>query len=138
MEYAIICVLHHKERNPMKKYIITAKMQNDIIDLAMNTRGVDLYSVKWNWSGISKSVDKAYCQSEMEILEAIANLDFDKVDDMIMGGDVPVGGMVVVCDGKAPRNGFVCANGNEWIVRKLKVRESNAIVYSIFNEKSKC
>ena len=43
--------------------------------------------------------------------------------------------MVVVCDGKTPRNGFVCANGNEWILKKLKVRESNAIVYSIFNEK---
>ena len=52
---------------------------------------------------------------------------------MIMGGDVPVGGMVVVCDGKTPRHGFVCGNGNEWFVKKLRVRESNAIVYSIFN-----
>ena len=116
----------------MKKYIITAKNPKDIIGLSMNTLEVDLTKVKWDWTHMSQSEDDANCSSEKEILDAIFDGRLDDVDDMIMGGDVPVGGMVVVCDGKKPKNGFICANGKEWIIKELKVRESNAIVYSIF------
>ena len=119
----------------MKKYIITAKKPEDIINLTLNTRGVDLSTVKWDWAHISQADEDALCKSEQDILDALEHKEFKHIDDMIMSGEVPVGAMVVVCDGKTPRNGFVCANGNEWILKKLKVRESNAIVYSIFNEK---
>ena len=119
----------------MKKYIITAKKSEDIINLSLNTRSVDLSKVKWDWAHISQSEDSALCEDEQDILDALAHNELERVDDMIMGGDVPVGGMVVVCDGKSPRTGFICGNGKDWIVKKLKVRESNAIVYSIFKEK---
>lgn len=119
----------------MKKYIITAKKPEDVINLTFNTRGVDMSKVKWDWAHISQAEEDARCQCEQDVLDAVGRKDFKSVDDMIMCGEVPVGAMVVVCDGKTPRNGFVCANGNEWILKKLKVRESNAIVYSIFNEK---
>ena len=117
----------------MKKYIITAKNPKDIIDLTLNTKKVDMSKVKWDWTHMSQSEDDANCSSEKEILDAIFDGHLDDVDDMIMGGDVPVGGMVVICDGKKkPTHGFICANGKEWIIKELKVRESNAIVYSIF------
>ena len=116
----------------MKKYIITAKNPEDIINLTLKTKEVDLSKVKWDWTHMTQSEDDANCSSENEILDAIFDGHLDKVDDMIMGGDVPVGGMVVVCDGKKPKHGFICANGKEWIIKELKVRESNAIVYSIF------
>ena len=119
----------------MKKYIITAKFPKDIINLSLNTRSVDMTKVKWDWTHVSQSEDDPICKSEQDILDAIAIQNMSHVDDMIMGGDVPVGGMVVVCDGKAPKTGFICGNGDDWIVRKLKVRESNAILYSIFQEK---
>lgn len=116
----------------MKKYIITAKHPEDIINLTLKTKEVDLTKVKWDWTHITPSEDDANCKSEQDILDALSCNELSHVDDMIMGGDVPVGGMVVVCDGKTPRNGFICGNGNEWFVKKLRVRESNAIVYSIF------
>ena len=119
----------------MKKYIITAKSLDDVIRLTLNTRGVDISKVKWDWANISQSEDDASCKSEQDILDAIAFNEMSHVDDMIMSGDVPVGSMVVVCDGKSPKTGFICGNGTDWIVRKLKVRESNAITYSIFNKK---
>ena len=121
----------------MKKYIITAKKPDDIINLTLDTRGVDLSKVKWDWANISRSDDEARCNSEDEVLDALNHNEPRHVDDMIMGGDVPVGSMVVVCDGKTPRYGFVCGNGQDWFIRNLKVRESNAIVYSIFSKKAK-
>ena len=116
----------------MKKYIITAKNPEDIINLSMNTREVDMEKVKWDWTHMTQSEDDANCNSEQEILDALSVGDNHLVDNMIMGGDVPVGSMVVVCDGKKPKNGFICGNGTDWFVKKLKVRESNAIAYSIF------
>ena len=119
----------------MKKYIVTAKNKTDIINLALNTRGVDLHKVAWDWRNASLSEDEACCENEDEILVALANGDCSKIDEMIMGGDVPVGGMVVVFDKNRPKNGFVCGNGTDWLVRNLKTREANAIVYAIFNKK---
>lgn len=121
----------------MKKYIITAKNADDILNLSRNTRSVDLTKVKWDWANIARSDEDARCRSEQEILDAIGRNDLHDVDNMIMGGDVPVGGMVVVFDKDIPRHGFVCGNGIDWFVRKLKVRESNAIVYSIFGRDSR-
>lgn len=118
----------------MKKYIVTAKRPEDIINLTINTKGVDLSKVKWDWTHISKSENSALCRSEQDILDAISFNEMPHVDDMIMGGDVPVGGMVVVYDGTAPSMGFVCANGNEWIVRRLSASESSEIVQSILKE----
>jgi len=119
----------------MKKYIITAKNPEDIINLTLRTKDVDLSKVKWDWTHITPSEDDAKCSSEEEILDALSKGDFRSVDNMIMGGDVPVGGMVVVYDKDKPRYGFICANGIEWIVKKFGVRESNGVVYSIFNKK---
>ena len=47
----------------MKKYIVTAKRPEDIINLTINTKGVDLSKVKWDWTHISKSEDSALCRS---------------------------------------------------------------------------
>ena len=113
----------------MKKYIITAKKEVDIINLSLNTKGVDLTKVKWNWANIARSDDDANCKNEQEILDAIGRNDLHDVDNMIMGGDVPVGGMVVVFDKDIPRHGFVCGNGMDWFVYDLKKREVNAIAY---------
>jgi hypothetical protein len=113
----------------MKKYIITAKSEADIINLSRNTKGVDLSKVKWDWANIARSDEDARCGSEQEILDAIGRNDLHDVDDMIMGGDVPVGGMVVVFDKDIPKHGFVCGNGIDWFVYDLKKREANAIAY---------
>ena len=113
----------------MKKYIITAKNADDILNLSRNTRSVDLTKVKWNWANIARSDDDANCKDEQEILDAIGRNDLHDVDNMIMGGDVPVGGMVVVFDKDIPRHGFVCGNGMDWFVYDLKKREANAIAY---------
>ena len=120
----------------VKKYIITAKNHKDILALSLNTRSVDLAKVKWDWTHMTKSEDDANCTDEQEILDALSNGSNHLVDSMIMGGDVPVGGMVVVCDGgKKPRKGFVCGNGTDWFVKNLKIRESNAIAYSILKDR---
>ncbi len=116
----------------MKKYIITAKNPEDIINLTLKTKNVDLPKVKWDWTHMTQSADDARCSDEQEILDALSVGDNHLVDNMIMGGDVPVGSMVVVCDGKKPKHGFICGNGTDWFVKNLKVRESNAIAYSIF------
>lgn len=113
----------------MKKYIITAKNADDILNLSRNTKGVDLTKVKWNWANIFPSSDLPFCDSEDEVLNAVRKGDFHTVDKMIMGGDVPVGGMVVVFDKDIPRHGFVCGNGIDWFVYDLKKREANAIAY---------
>ena len=113
----------------MKKYIITAKKEADIINLSLNTKGVDLTKVKWNWANIARSDEDARCESEQEILDAIGRNDLHDVDNMIMGGDVPVGGMVVVFDKDIPKHGFVCGNGMDWFVYDLRKREANAIAY---------
>ena len=119
----------------VRKYIITAKNADDILSLSRNTRSVDLSKVKWNWANIFPSSDLPWCDSEDEVLDAVRKGDFRKVDDMIMGGDVPVGAMVVVTEGKLPRWGFVCGNGIDWFPVELKHRQSNAIVYDIFSKK---
>jgi hypothetical protein len=115
----------------MKKYIVSAKNHDDAINLMRNTRGVDLTKVKWDWANVSRSYDDARCDGESEVVDAIVKGDFHKVDDMIMGGDVPVGGMVVVCGKTRPVYGFICGNGIDWFLLKLKVRESNAIASAI-------
>ena len=117
----------------MRKYMVMAKGERDIIALMRDTKSVDLGKVKWNWTGIGRSNDDANCENECEVVAAVESGDFSLVDDMLMGGDVSVGSMVIVTNGEAPRYGFVCANGSDWIAKKLKVRESNAIVYSIFS-----
>lgn len=119
----------------VRKYIITAKNADDILNLSRNTRSVDLTKVKWNWANILPSSDLPFCDSEDEVLDAVRKGDFHTVDDMIMSGDVPVGSMVVVTEGKVPRWGFVCGNGIDWFPVKLKTRQSNAVVYDIFNKK---
>lgn len=119
----------------IKKYIITAKNPEDIINLSLNARRVDMSKVKWDWTHITRSKDNANCSDEQEILDALSKGNNRLVDDMIMGGDVPVGGMVVVYDKKKPKIGFICGNGNDWFVKNLKVRESNAIIYAIFMNK---
>ena len=119
----------------VRKYIITAKNEDDILNLSRNTRSVDLTKVKWNWANIFPSSDLPRCDSEDEVLDAVRKGDFRKVDRMIMGGDIPVGAMVVVTEGKVPRWGFVCGNGIDWFPVELKVRQSNAVVYDIFNKK---
>lgn len=121
----------------VRKYIITAKNADDILNLSRNTRSVDLSKVKWNWANIFPSSDLPFCDSEDEVLDAVRKGDFHAVDNMIMGGDVPVGAMVVVCDGKTPRHGFVCGNGIDWFPVELKTRQSNAVVYDIFSKKGK-
>ena len=113
----------------MKKYIITAKNETDILNLSRNTRSVDLTKVKWNWVNIARSDEDANCQNEQEIMDAIGRNDLHDVDNMIMSGDVPVGGMVVVFGKDIPRHGFVCGNGMDWFVYDLKNREANAIAY---------
>lgn len=119
----------------VRKYIITAKNADDILNLSRNTRSVDLTKVKWDWTNIAPSEDLAWCDNEGEVLKAVQAQDFHAVDDMIMGGDVPVGAMVVVTEGKLPRWGFVCGNGIDWFPVELKHRQSNAIVYDIFSKK---
>jgi hypothetical protein len=63
------------------------------------------------------------------VLNAVKLGNFKLVDNMIMGADVSVGSMVILVGKEAPEWGFVCANGNEWIPRKLRRREANAIMY---------
>lgn len=118
----------------MKKYIITAKSPEDVIHLTLNTRKVDLSKVKWDWANIFPSSDIPFYDSEDEVLDAVRRGDFHTVDDMIMGGDVPVGGMVVVFDKDIPKHGFVCGNGTDWFVYDLKKREANAIGDALRNK----
>ena len=115
----------------MFKFIVTAKKHTDIINLMVNTSSVDVQKVKWNAGSVSRSYDDATCKSEIELSNWVKAGKWYKVDDAIMGGDVPTGGMVVVCDEKTnPSLGFVCGNGNSW----YEVILSKEIVVSILKQ----
>lgn len=112
----------------MFKFIFTAKDRSDLINLLVNTAGVDVQKVKWNVNSITKSSDEAFCSDELELCDLVDSGKFHEVDNAIMGGDVPVGGLVVVCDENTnPSWGFVCGNGNTW----YKVLLSPEIVHAV-------
>ena len=99
----------------MQKFIVTAKNKSDIINLMMNTASVNLARVEWDADSIRKAEEPAYCDNLFDLVDWAKNGEWDKVDDAIMGSEVPTGGMVVVCDENMnPVWGYVCGNGNEW------------------------
>lgn len=99
----------------MFKFILTAEREIDLINLLVNTASVDVQMVKWNVNSITRSEDDARCEDEWDLCDLVAAGKFHEVDNAIMGGDVPVGGLVVVCDTDTnPSWGFVCGNGNAW------------------------
>lgn len=98
----------------MFKFILTAKSEIDLINLLVNTAKVDVQHVKWDVNSITRSHDDALLD-EWKICNLVDDGKFHEVDSAIMGGDVPVGGLVVVCDeNMKPSWGFVCGNGNSW------------------------
>ena len=99
----------------MYKFILTAKDRSDIINLLVNTASVDVQKVEWNVNSITRSEEDAHCPSLFDLDDWVEAQDWDKVDDAIMSGDVPTGGMVVVCDEQTnPVWGYVCGNGRSW------------------------
>ena len=112
----------------MRKYIVTAKSPKDIFALLVDTASVDVQNVDWNADSIVRSQDDADCDSEDEICRLLDEGKLHEIDDIIMGGDVPVGGMVVLCDdGVVPSWGFVCGNGVSWYKVRLRPEIANAI-----------
>jgi hypothetical protein len=112
----------------MFKFIVTAEKEADIIALMTNTRGVDLPSVKWDVTRIYHSEEDVVGINRWELDDAVLSKEWDRVDDAIMSGDVPTGGMVVVADeGISPMWGYVCGNGQEWFKVNLPVEIRDAI-----------
>ena len=104
----------------MFKFIVTAAKEADLINLLVNTAKVDVQKVKWNVNSITRSDEDAHCSSFFDLNDWVKAQEWDKVDDAIMSGDVPVGGMVVVCDEETdPVWGYVCGNGNAWYKVRL-------------------
>lgn len=101
------------ESTTMDKFIFTSSSQADLIGLLKNTK-VAYKKAKWDPSTITRSEEKADCDG-WSLYCAVEDKDWEKVDNYIMSGDVPVGGLVVTCDGdESPVYGYVCGNGNEW------------------------
>ena len=116
----------------IRKYIVTAKNPTDIITLSINTKSVDVTKVEWDWQHIYSSEEYANCNNEKDILNAIDNQNLHSVDNMIMSGDVPAGGMVLVYNGQIPQYGFICANGIDWIVYELTSENIKYLVDNVF------
>ena len=116
----------------MFKFIFTASNRSDIINLLVNSKSVDHQKVKWNVNSITKSYDDANCKDEWDLCNLVDAGKFNEVDDAIMGGDVPVGGLVVVCDENTnPAWGFVCGNGNAWYKVFLRPEVVHAVLLAI-------
>jgi len=99
----------------MIKFILTAEKEDDLINLLVNTASVDVQRVKWNVNSITRSDEDAHCESDWDLHDLVKAGKFHEVDNAIMSGDVPVGGLVVVCDVDTnPIWGYVCGNGNSW------------------------
>lgn len=113
----------------MFKFILTAEKKADLINLLVNTASVDVQRVKWNVNSITRSNDDADCEDEWDLCDLVSAGKFHEVDNAIMGGDVPVGGLVVVCDTDTnPSWGFVCGNGNSWYKVYLRPEIVKAIL----------
>lgn len=113
----------------MFKFIITAEKKSDLIGLLVDTAKVDVQKVKWNVNSITRSNDDADCEDEWDLCDLVDAGKFHEVDNAIMGGDVPVGGLVVVCDTDTnPSWGFVCGNGNSWYKVFLSPEITKAIL----------
>ena len=113
----------------MFKFIVTAAKEKDIINLMVNTKSVDLNRVKWDVTRIYHSEEDAHCTNRWELDDAVLSKEWDRVDEYIMSGDVPTGGMVVVAaEGINPMWGYVCGNGQEWFKVNLPVEIRDAIL----------
>ena len=116
----------------MFKFIFTAKERTDLINLLVNTASVDVQKVKWNVNSITRSNDDADCDDELDLCALVDAGKFHEVDNAIMGGDVPVGGLVVVCDEENnPSWGFVCGNGNSWYKVYLRPEIVHAVLLAV-------
>lgn len=97
----------------MDKFIFTARGEKDLIGLLVNTKAHYKNAV-WDPSSVSKSDEPVYC-SEWDLYLTYEKGDGHEVDNYIMSGDVPVGGLVVTCDGnETPVYGYICGNGTDW------------------------
>ncbi len=116
----------------MYKFILTAKNRADLINLLVNTAKVDVQRVKWDVNSITRSDDDAHCEDEWDLCDLVDAVKFHEVDNAIMGGDVPVGGLVVVCDEETnPSWGFVCGNGNSWYKVYLRPEVVHAVLLAV-------
>ena len=107
----------------MDKFIVTADREDDIIALLKDCGGV-YRKVNWDPGSVTRVDEHVDC-SEIDMLLAYERGDLEKMDDYIMSGEVPVGGLVVVSDGSVtPLYGYVCGNGNNW----YQIRLPKAIV----------
>lgn len=118
-------------KSETRKFIVGAKTGNEILSLLKDTKSAYM-TAHWDSESIYKCEKPAYC-SEEDVADAFKNGDFRKIDDLIMSGEVPVGGMVVVCDGKTPPvNGYVCGNGISWFEVKLPKDVASAVMDPAF------
>ena len=116
----------------MFKFILTAERETDLINLLVNTASVDVQRVKWNVNSITRSDEDAHCESDWELYDLVKDGKFHEVDNAIMSGDVPTGGMVVVCDEQTnPVWGYVCGNGNAWYKVYLRPEIVKAILHIV-------
>lgn len=100
-------------KTKMDKFIVTAKSEADLIGLLRNAKAF-YKTAKWNPASISKSENPVYWD-DWSLYCAVEDKNFHEVDNHIMGGEVPVGGLVILCDGnESPVYGYVCGNGNDW------------------------
>lgn len=111
----------------MDKFIVTASTDKDLIALSLDTRSA-YKTAKWDVGKIVRSDAKINC-TEWDLFTATYEKKYETVDNNIMDSDVPVGGMVIICDGnKSPKYGFVCGNGNSWYIVPLTAEMSEAVM----------
>ena len=109
----------------MDKFIFTAKYGDDLLALLKDSKSA-YKTVKWN---DTIHHDGKVDVDEHTLLKWAVYDEFKEMDEHIMSGAVPVGGLVVVSDGSVkPLWGFVCGNGNQWHVVVLPSRVQNAVM----------
>ena len=114
----------------MDKYIFTAEItgkDGGFIALMRDVKS-KYREVKWNPKSISLS-DSPMFGTLDDLEDAYSKGDFHEVDNCIMSGDVPVGGLVVPCPrGETPRFGYVCGNGIDWFKVELPKSIAKAVL----------
>ena len=105
----------------MKKFVITAKFHSEIFALLRNTKdALENNIINWDVDNLEPIEGIEVDTTAAHVADMIREGKFDEVDDLIMGPEVPVGGMVVLFDGHSKSKfGFVCGHANTWFLVDL-------------------
>lgn len=115
-----------EKEKKMNRFIITADNPTDILGLLTNTRE-HYKTATWDAKSVQKINVVDVDEDDLDKWLSTGHERF--LDDHIMSGEVPVGGMVVVADkDNPPTKGYVCGNGTAWYPIPLTDELKNAVL----------